>query len=239
MTAQTFREPTVVPPSLPPSRTVRRDGGEGRILRIALACAILIHALLLLLPVRWGDRPVAGEKIRGGLEVTKAVIPPPRIDPPAPRESREVPVRVPLPAADPTVEELEPLPERSSFADEPVEAVPWEGLPVEDVPPPRRPVLVPGTAGLTLPERLPGGAEPAYPRAAREAGIGGQVIVQAIIDEEGYVEEISVVRAPRIDLGFSGAAVEAVSSWRYRPGNMYGRPVAVRLTVVVDFGLPR
>ena len=39
------------------------------------------------------------------------------------------------------------------------------------------------------------------------------------------------------DLSSIEAAVDAVAQWRYEPATLNGRPVAVCLTVVVDFAL--
>ena len=58
-----------------------------------------------------------------------------------------------------------------------------------------------------------------------------------MVDSGGNVTEIEVVFAPDPDLGYSDAAIEAVRQWRYQPGELRGRAVAVRLTVVVDFDL--
>jgi hypothetical protein len=42
---------------------------------------------------------------------------------------------------------------------------------------------------------------------------------------------------PDPDLGFVAAAIDAVSQWKYEPGVLNGRPVAVSLTVRIDFSL--
>lgn len=212
---------------------------EGRLLRSALVCAVVLHALALLLPVRTaGTAPKAPRKVPR-LVVTPLEIPPPRIEKPVVTEPLSIVRRVPLPAAEPAVEELEPVYEKPVILDEMVEGEPLDELPLaRAVPPPPR-IVDAGVKGLVLPVRLPGGEEPAFPSIAKTAGIEGTVMITAIIDEEGYVEEAQVVRAPNPDLGFSEAALAAVTTWRYRPGEMHERRVAVRLTVWVEFTLRR
>jgi TonB family protein len=61
--------------------------------------------------------------------------------------------------------------------------------------------------------------------------------LSAVVDAEGHVRDIEVIFVPDPDLGFGQAAIEAVREWRYQPGELRGRAISVRLTVVVDFTL--
>jgi TonB family protein len=75
---------------------------------------------------------------------------------------------------------------------------------------------------------------PVYPEAARAAGISGVVILEATIDPEGIPVNIKVLRSiPDLDQ----AAINAVREWRYRPTELNGVPVAVMMTVTVNFTL--
>jgi periplasmic protein TonB len=76
---------------------------------------------------------------------------------------------------------------------------------------------------------------PGYPEVARRARIQGQVFLEAIIDKNGNVVDVRILRD--IGMGCGAAAQEAVQRWRYRPATLNGRNVAVYLTVVVNFGL--
>ena len=78
---------------------------------------------------------------------------------------------------------------------------------------------------------------PEFPHQATWNRLSGLVILQAVIDREGNVIDIEVLDVTRPDLGYSASAIEAVSRWRYRPGKLHGRPVAVRLTVQVEFSV--
>jgi len=77
---------------------------------------------------------------------------------------------------------------------------------------------------------------PTYPRAALEAGVEGVVTVDVIIDSAGGVAEAKVRRsAPLLD----DAALQAVRHWQYAPTLVDGKPVSVKMTVVVPFQRPR
>ena len=92
-------------------------------------------------------------------------------------------------------------------------------------------------AGLTLPVALDGRAQPFYPPLAVRARREGVVLLKAIITRDGEVASIEVLLAPDPDLGFSESAIDAVSRWKYEPGRLNGRAVAVSMTVRVDFSL--
>jgi TonB family protein len=75
---------------------------------------------------------------------------------------------------------------------------------------------------------------PVYPAAARAAGIQGIVILEATIDTQGYVADAHVLRGvPELD----DAALDAVRQWAYTPTLLSGQPVAVVMTVTVNFSL--
>lgn len=77
---------------------------------------------------------------------------------------------------------------------------------------------------------------PVYPPLALSARVEGAVILEAVINERGAVERVRVLRsAPLLD----GAAVDAVSRWRYTPTLLNGMPVAVLMTITINFTLAR
>ena len=76
---------------------------------------------------------------------------------------------------------------------------------------------------------------PVYPAIARSAGVQGEVVIEATIDEEGNVADARVVKSvPLLDQ----AALEAVQQWRYQPSLLNGVPTAVVTTVTVKFTRP-
>ena len=75
---------------------------------------------------------------------------------------------------------------------------------------------------------------PAYPLAARKAGVSGTVIVQALVDKQGRVRDTRVMKSvPMLD----AAAVAAVRRWVFKPARARGQPVAVWVAVPVRFTL--
>ncbi len=76
---------------------------------------------------------------------------------------------------------------------------------------------------------------PEYPELARRARMEGFVILQAVIDKQGNVMDVEVLRG--LGLGLDVAAQDAVKQWKYTPTFYNGRPVEVLLTVNVVFQL--
>lgn len=76
--------------------------------------------------------------------------------------------------------------------------------------------------------------DPEYPPLARQAGIHGAVIMRAVIDHEGAVRDIEVLRGPQ---QLRAAAVDAVRQWRYKPYVLDGLAVDVEMTITVNFDL--
>jgi len=76
--------------------------------------------------------------------------------------------------------------------------------------------------------------EPAYPPLAREARIHGVVVLTAIIDKDGNVQNLQLVSGHPM---LAPAAIEAVKQWRYKPFLLNGQPLEVETTVTVTFRL--
>jgi protein TonB len=105
------------------------------------------------------------------------------------------------------------------------------GPPSPPPPPPPTPVRVGGD--LSAP-RLVRRVNPEYPAVARQAQIEGVVILEAVVDGRGRVEDVKVLRGhPLLD----AAAMQAVREWRYEPLRLNGQPTPFVLTVTVSFRL--
>lgn len=76
--------------------------------------------------------------------------------------------------------------------------------------------------------------QPFYPALALQARVQGDVQLDAVIDEQGNVVELSVVSGHPLLLD---AAIKTVSQWRYEPTLLNDKPVALRLIVTVYFRL--
>ncbi|HEY5254988.1 MAG TPA: energy transducer TonB [Acidobacteriaceae bacterium] len=73
---------------------------------------------------------------------------------------------------------------------------------------------------------------PAYPLAAKAAGIEGKVVIRATIGADGKVRSLRVVNGPT---ELRQAAIDAVLRWEYHPTIFRGVPVEVDTTVTVVF----
>jgi protein TonB len=75
---------------------------------------------------------------------------------------------------------------------------------------------------------------PVYPDIARLARVQGTVIMEAVLDTNGRVTQLRVLKSePMLDQ----AALNAVRQWRYTPSIYGGHPVSVLMTITVRFTL--
>lgn len=83
------------------------------------------------------------------------------------------------------------------------------------------------------PERI-AYSSPRYPPVAQAARIEGTVILEAVIDAQGVVQNVTVLRSvPLLDR----AAIEAVQQWRYKPTRLNGVAIPIVMTVTVSFSM--
>ena len=111
-------------------------------------------------------------------------------------------------------------------------------------------VRVPGTAralpaarpqrirvgGMVQAARLINKIDPEYPQSARDQGIGGSVLIQAVIGKSGNILDARVLGDPPSP-DFASAALAAVRTWQYEPTRLNGEPVEVLTTISVNFSL--
>ena len=103
--------------------------------------------------------------------------------------------------------------------------------PAAPPPVPRAPVRVGGA--FTAPALLSRVA-PEYPPIAVSAKVEGVVILEAIVDREGRVEKVKVLRSIAL---LDEAAKAAVRQWRYSPLLLNGNPERFVVTVTLSFSL--
>ena len=77
---------------------------------------------------------------------------------------------------------------------------------------------------------------PVYPKAAKDAHIQGQVMLDVTISKEGHVTSVEPVSGPA---ELIQSAVDAVKQWEYRPTLLNGNPVEVKSDVLVNYTLVR
>lgn len=102
----------------------------------------------------------------------------------------------------------------------------------DDTPTVDGPIVI--RAGVTPPQ-LVQKVMPRYSEAARRMRREGSVFLEAIIDKDGRVANVRVLKG--LGFGLDEEAVQAVSQWTYKPAQLGARIIAVYLTVRVDFKL--
>lgn len=106
-----------------------------------------------------------------------------------------------------------------------------EATPTPEPEKPSGPIRVGGQ--IKAPSKLKDVA-PKYSDMARQARVQGVVVLECVINPEGRVTNVKVLRgSPLLD----DSAVEAVKQWVYSPTLLNGQPVAVVMTVTVNFKL--
>jgi len=86
----------------------------------------------------------------------------------------------------------------------------------------------------TMEQRIVTKVEPAYPEAARTAGIEGGVVLDALIAADGSVKRLRKVSGPDL---LVQSATQAVEGWKFEPYLSNGQPVEVQTTIAVEFRL--
>src|SRR5262245_23563619 len=103
--------------------------------------------------------------------------------------------------------------------------------PAPPVPEARSPMRVGGV--VERPRKIVDVA-PVYPQLAIASHISGEVMLEAIIAEDGTVRDLKVLRGkPFLDQ----AAIDAARQWRFTPTRLGGVPISVVMTVTVNFAL--
>jgi|SRR5271165_1796272 len=76
--------------------------------------------------------------------------------------------------------------------------------------------------------------EPTYPPLARAARVQGEVILSAVIDVNGSIQNLQLVSGHPM---LVPSAIAAVKQWRYKPYLLNGQPVEVETQITVIFSL--
>lgn len=78
--------------------------------------------------------------------------------------------------------------------------------------------------------------EPAYPESAKQQGVEGSVVLDAVVGTDGTVRELKDVSG---DQQLAAAAVDAVKRWQFKPYEREGVPVEFRTLITLNFALPK
>lgn len=204
---------------------------DNKTLRNALIVAAVFH--LVFFVVKFPDWQVraAEDQKKQKIYVVQQV----RFKQPPPKQEQKVPEKkkkkVPIP--DPTPDEPEPI--RMPDEEQPQLDLPDTDLvfDIPEGPPPAEPEGPIIVAGDVVPPEKLHAPQPVYTEMARKARIQGVVIVQAIIDKEGEVTNVKILKG--LPMGLDQSAVDAVKRWRFTPATLNGKPVSVYYNLTVNF----
>ena len=114
--------------------------------------------------------------------------------------------------------------------------IPAQLLPISTPPPPipqvSEPVQLTEEAARALAVHV---VDASYPNEARPQKLHGAVVLQALIERDGSVQDVKIVRGYFL---LGRAAVAALKQWRFRPYIFNGKPVAVRTQITMNFSYP-
>ncbi|MEM7048271.1 MAG: TonB family protein [Acidobacteriota bacterium] len=208
------------------------EDGDPR-LRWALVGAAALHALLLFAPIPQAAATDSAEEEKPKVFVVQPV----RFKPPVVEAVREIPkkrvkkVFVP----DPNPHDPEPLRQV-------VEIEPQLDLPESDIifdipsaPPPVEPAGILRVGGEIRRPAQRFAPSPRYSEIARKARIQGVVILRAVLDKQGRVTDVRILKD--LPFGLGEAAAEAVARWEYEPATLRGKPVSVEMEISVHFSV--
>lgn len=175
-------------------------------------------------------------------EEKKEEPPPPPVEPPPPPKIETVQFTA-LEAVDEPVEE--PPPTQEILEETTAATTTEEGEKGEEPPPVVVEEEVMLFAAVEEKPEFPGGEKKFYeylgknmnyPEMDKEAGNSGRVFVEFLIDKDGSIAEVKVLRGVSPGLDKEAARViKAMPKWN--PGKQNGRPVKVRYVIPVNFTL--
>jgi TonB family protein len=208
---------------------------DNKKLRWSIAIAALLHLILFLIHLPQVIQSEVKQAEKAKVYVVQQI----RFKPPPVQQQQQEllkPRAKKIPIPDPTPDEPEPI--------RVVEEVQQDiDIPIDDAligipegPPPADtdsgPIQVGGD--VRPPEKI-SAPQPQYSEIARKARIQGVVIVQAIIDKQGNVTNVKVLKG--LPMGLEEAAVDAIKQWKFKPAMLNGRPVTVYYNLTVNFKL--
>lgn len=74
---------------------------------------------------------------------------------------------------------------------------------------------------------------PAYPPHLKQDNIGGKVVLEVHLDQQGNVVQAKVLSSDHSDL--SRSAASSIKQWKFEPITKKNKPISARFPVVVDF----
>lgn len=217
------------------------EARERRAMRWAIVGAIAVHVALFLVHFSYEPRRSdwrAPERVVFAVRQLRFKQPE-LVTRQAPARPRRAVKRIPIP--DPTPDDPEPI-LREEELEIPLPEYDLVDGGIDDFFIPDGPPPIWGGAGqpfrvggeVTAPIKL-AGETPNYTEEARHDRIQGVVILEAIIDVQGNVVNVRVLKG--LPLGLTETAALAIQEWRFRPALRNGAPVPVFYNLTVRFSL--
>ena len=239
-------------------KTKHLEGAGGGPILVSTAGHFLVLGTIVVIPLLFVTHSLPEVPTMMAFVVSAPSPPPPPPPPPAPVQPQSAPKA--MPASSPNAAPVEApsqiapeLPLATAGDDEGgvvggveggvpggiaggiVGGIPAEAPPPPPPPPPQAPRGPVRIGGQIQQPALVRRVEATYPDLAMKAHVQGTVILEAIVDENGEVQNLKVLRSiPLLDK----AAIEAVRQWRYSPVILNGTRVPFILTVVMSFSIP-
>jgi TonB family protein len=79
--------------------------------------------------------------------------------------------------------------------------------------------------------------KPTYTAEAMRAKVQGSVFLECVVLPDGSVGRVEVVKSLDPTFGLDQEAIKAARQWRFAPATRFGEPVAVLVTIALDFTL--
>lgn len=229
-------------------------------LKIGVAAAIIFHLFLFFVVFPQSREPVYSEK--DVFISLRSLAPPPALTKPEGRKKTKQPpkraavapkAKVFIPFPDPTPDIPEPLvtiPERLAAIVEEITEV----VEIGEIAGPSsaeaggekgqqhtgpggigKDIYREGDGGV-MPPALLAKELPLYTEGARRKRVEGLVVLRAIIDKNGRVTEVRIVKSldPELD---ESAVRTVITKWRFRPATLNGQPVLFEVNFEIEFGL--
>ncbi len=212
------------------------DAEHRRNMRIGLVVAAFFHIALLIVSIPEPTLELEAAGRRHEAYVMQQV----RFKPPPARPKEQIKKKkkakkIPIP--DPTPDDPEPLIreiEEPELPDSDFDGI--EGLAfIPDSGPPgpgSGAVAVGGDISAPIKIFSP---QPQYTEDARQARVQGVVILRTVVDTEGEVVNVKILKG--LPGGLTESAMETVSQWKFKPALQRGKPVAVYFLLTISFSL--
>jgi len=79
--------------------------------------------------------------------------------------------------------------------------------------------------------------DPAYTSEAMRAKVQGEVHLEAVVQPNGLLTDIKVIKSLDRTYGLDQAAIDAARKWLFRPGMKEGKAVPVKVQLILEFRL--